>query len=1275
MSLIKKISLGIFIFIILLLATVAYLLGTTSGLHLILNGASRWVPGLDIASVSGGWRDLSLNGVSWQMPGVTVRAGQFHLSVNTACLRQRQLCLDDLSLSEVAVSIRTAEMTPTPEQEPAVEQPASSISTPYPVILKRLAINNVSVQVDGTAVSLNQFTSGITFSDNNLVVSPTHIEGLLVKLPKAAEIITDQAIDAVIQTEQEKKEAATRADAEKAALRQAPPLGETLAALFAKPLLPSIPNIQLPLNITLEDLRAENLRLTGDVDILVTSLALRMAMQDQHLSLTKLDIDSPQGLLNASGEASLRDNWPVNLTVNSKVNVAPLKGERVKLTVNGELRQELKGNINLSGPLGAGLSLKTRLAETGLPLDLRIVSDNLQWPLTGTPHYQARNVSMHLAGRATDYRLAVGAALSGEGMPPATLAIQGNGTPSQFTLSRLRVDALQGHTDLTAVIDWSKAISWRSELTLTGINTARQWPDWPARVAGKMTTKGSLYGGSWQLRVPELKLDGNIKQNKLSAKGSLSGNAANQWNIPGIQLALGRNSLDIKGQLDEKLALDATIDAPRLDGALPGLGGTAKGKINVRGSLMAPQLLADLTASGLRFQALSVRQVNLKGDLSSSDQIKGNLTLRVSQLQQDSFKISTLLLTAKGNEKQHQLRVSLTGDPVAGQLSLDGGFDRQQQRWQGRLSQTRFETPVGEWRLSRDMTLDYLNAGQKITVGPHCWQNPNANLCVPTNIVASPQGGQGSLLLNRFDLAMIKPFLTDDTQLAGVFSGRADVSWKQGDSLPQAKVSLVGKGVNIRQNVDSRSLPVAFDTLNVNAALDKGNANLDWLVKIAGNGQTDGQLRIADPQGRRNLTGNLNIRDISLAIINPILSRGESANGQLNANLRIGGNSRQPLIFGQLGLEKVIIKGNWMPFAMQSSRLALDFSGTRSVLQGLVQTTRGQINLAGNADWSQIDAWRARIAAKGDKVRITVPPMVRLDVSPDVVFDASPTQFALNGTVDIPWARIVVQELPESAVGVSSDQVLLDEQLKPIAPARAPAVPINSNLTIHVGKDVRLDAFGLKARLQGDLKMVQDHRGLGLNGQIDIPSGRFHAYGQDLIVNKGQLLFSGPPDQPLLNIEAIRNPDSTEDGVTAGVRVTGLADQPKLDVFSDPVKSQQEALSYLLRGQGLDASGGDSNMMTSMLVGMGVAQSGQLVGKIGEAFGVSHLALDTQGVGDSSQVVVSGYVAPGLQVKYGVGIFDSLATLTLRYRLMPKLYLEAVSGLDQALDLLYQFEF
>ncbi|WP_337230607.1 translocation/assembly module TamB domain-containing protein, partial [Proteus terrae] len=78
----------------------------------------------------------------------------------------------------------------------------------------------------------------------------------------------------------------------------------------------------------------------------------------------------------------------------------------------------------------------------------------------------------------------------------------------------------------------------------------------------------------------------------------------------------------------------------------------------------------------------------------------------------------------------------------------------------------------------------------------------------------------------------------------------------------------------------------------------------------------------------------------------------------------------------------------------------------------------------------------------------------------------------------------------------------------------------------------------------------------------DIPKGQFKAYGQDLQVRKGQILFSGPVDQPYLNIEAIRNPENTANNVIAGVRVTGLADKPKVDIFSEPAFTQQEALSY-----------------------------------------------------------------------------------------------------------------
>nr|WP_318383234.1 autotransporter assembly complex protein TamB [uncultured Enterobacter sp.] len=1258
MSLWKKISLGVLVFILLVLGTVAFLVGTTTGLHTLFKAANRWVPGLAIGQVTGGWRDLTLRNVRYDQPGVAVNAGELHLAVKLGCLRDSSLCVNDLSLKDVNVAIDSKKM---PKSEVVEEEDSGplNLSTPYAITLSRVALNNVNIKIDDTTVSVMDFTTGLNWQDKNLTLTPTALKGLLIALPKVAKVAQEEVVDPKIQNPKPDEK----------------PLGETLKDLFSKPVLPEMTDVHLPLNLNIEEFRGEALRLTGDTDILVSSMLLKVSTLDGNMKLDALDIDSNQGTVNATGTAQLSNNWPVDITLNSTLNVDPIKGEKVKLKVGGALRETLDIGVNLSGPVDMVLRAQTRLAEAGLPLNMEVVSEQLYWPFTGERQYQADDVKLKFSGKMTDYLLSFSTAVKGQGLPPATILLDAKGNEQQINLDKLTVNALEGKTELKGIVDWQQAISWRAELALNGINTAKEVPDWPSKLNGLIKTRGSLYGGSWQMEIPEMKITGNVKNNKVNVDGSLKGNSYLQWVIPGLHLELGRNSADVKGELGVKdLNLDASIDAPGLDNALPGLGGTAKGRVLVRGTVDAPQVLADITARALRWQELSIASVRVQGDVKSTDQIAGNLNLRVERIAQPGVNLRLVTLEAKGSEKQHTLDVRVQGEPVSGQLKLAGSFDRQAQRWKGTLSDTHFDTPVGLWTLNRAIALDYRNQEQKISIGPHCWNNPNAELCVPQTIDAGAEG-RAVVNLNRFDLAMLKPFMPEATQASGTFSGKADVSWdttKEG--LPQGQVTLSGRNVRVTQTVNDAPLLVAFDTLDVNAQLRNNRADLGWMMRLTNNGQFDGQVQVTDPQGRRNLGGNVNIRNFSIAMINAIFSRGEKAAGTLNANLRLAGNAQSPQLFGQMQLNGVDIDGNFMPFDMQPSQVAMNFNGQRSTLQGVVRTQQGQITLQGDADWSQIDNWRARVAAKGSKVRITVPPMVRLDASPDVVFEATPSLFTLDGSIDIPWARIVVHELPESAVGVSSDEVMLNSDLQPEKPKSA-GIPINSNLIVHVGNNVRMDAFGLKARLTGDLKVAQDNQGLGLNGQINIPEGRFHAYGQDLIVRKGELLFSGPPDQPLLNIEAIRNPDATEDDVTAGVRVTGTADEPKAEIFSDPAMSQQEALSYLLRGQGLDSTQSDSAAMTSALIGLGVAQSGQVVGKIGETFGVSNLALDTAGVGDSSQVVVSGYVLPGLQVKYGVGIFDSLATLTLRYRLMPKLYLEAVSGIDQALDLLYQFEF
>lgn len=121
--------------------------------------------------------------------------------------------------------------------------------------------------------------------------------------------------------------------------------------------------------------------------------------------------------------------------------------------------------------------------------------------------------------------------------------------------------------------------------------------------------------------------------------------------------------------------------------------------------------------------------------------------------------------------------------------------------------------------------------------------------------------------------------------------------------------------------------------------------------------------------------------------------------------------------------------------------------------------------------------------------------------------EADPKSASASGSVEIPSALIEINELPASAVAVSDDQVMLDANLNPIA-AKTESLPIRADVDIVIGeKDVRVKAYGLDASLSGKLKFMMGGGRMGLLGSMNIPRGRFRAYGQDLLIQTGEFLF------------------------------------------------------------------------------------------------------------------------------------------------------------------------
>ncbi|WP_142793378.1 hypothetical protein, partial [Klebsiella pneumoniae] len=96
-------------------------------------------------------------------------------------------------------------------------------------------------------------------------------------------------------------------------------------------------------------------------------------------------------------------------------------------------------------------------------------------------------VKLRLNGKVSGYDLSLRSDIKGKDIPPALLTLDAKGNTEQLNLTRLRLNALQGFAEVTGVADWQKAISWQAVLTLSGLNTAKAYPEWPAKVDGKIS--------------------------------------------------------------------------------------------------------------------------------------------------------------------------------------------------------------------------------------------------------------------------------------------------------------------------------------------------------------------------------------------------------------------------------------------------------------------------------------------------------------------------------------------------------------------------------------------------------------------------------------------------------------------------------------------------------------------------------------------------------------------------------------------------------------------
>ncbi|MFM5331178.1 translocation/assembly module TamB domain-containing protein [Aeromonas veronii] len=1260
----KRIFLWLMGLVFLLLIGVSLLGFTHQGNKWLWQQAKGALPSLKGELVAGqlgyGW---TLEGAGWQDELVDVTVDRAVLDWDLGKLLQGKLWIKSLEVTHPVVKVADSEPAPEEPSEPFVWHPL-----PLKIQVDSLKVADLDLAVPGVAVTLGSLDIGATLNRKGLIVRGPVLDNLTVTLDGATPASAAKSANQPAANEKQAGAAVARTD--KASAKTVKQGKGTPAANTAKAAPIVLPAIHLPFPIQLEGVSATRVKYKqGELIEGLDKLLLSATAVDDRIEVRELSLRHAMADLALKGHIQLSDDYPLAVTLDAKARKGlldgELQGEQATLALSGSVGK-LGLALSAKGPVAANLKGSLAALDPDLPFDLALDWKSLGWPFhkpaKDEPSYRLDKGSLTAKGKLSGYQFALNTSGKGTDVPPFKLTLDGKGDLERLSKIALQLNALKGELKLDGKLAWNKGIEWQGTTLFKGINPAELLPELKGTLAGELESRFVMNeAGHWELKLPKLKVDGKLNQYPLALKGELSGNDKMEWQIPALSLQSGPNQLQAKGSISTaQWKLDANLQAPQLGGIYPGLKGDIKGQVKVSGNQQTPKIDADLASERLYYAGTDLKGISLKGNAVIGAKPAGELALLVAQLKQGETKLSQLALNLSGDISQHLLTLTMKGDPVAANLKLGGGV--RGDHWRGALSELRLKTPLRRWDLSSPWALDLDLPRQRLAMGDLCLGSQGASLCVKGSQVSAAQGTL-EFALSEFDLKRLRPWLPDNFRWQAMLSADGRASWRGNQPTLHAVVRTTpGSFVADGLKTDYQQLALALDFERPQAAI-----RLDFASKQIGNIDTD--LLIREPAGRGLLGGQLKFDDLKLNTFAPLIPEVRSLQGIISADARFDGTLAAPLLFGQLNLRDGEVQTHSDMVTLTKLVTRLKIEGNRAELDGSMLVGKGPLALGGWLSWAKMPV-SGSLTIQGKELEAQYPGMGRVRVSPDIAVSLG-EETRITGQVDIPWARILVKSLPDSAVAVSDDVTVVYDDLPP-APKEA-SLPLAMKVAIRLGNDVKLDAMGLKTDVSGGLNIRQDpEKPLAGNGQLVLTNGRFKAYGQNLIIKEGRILFSGPLDRPFLNIEANRDPDTIEGQVTVGVRVTGPASKPEITVYSEPQMAQSEQLSYLLRGKGLQ-TGGEDGGFNGLLVAGAVSQANGVVSSIGESLGMSDVSLDTAGSGDNTQVTLSAYLLPGLQFQYGVGVFSPIAEFKLRYEVLPRLYLQAMSGVAQAVDIFYRF--
>lgn len=1033
-----------------------------------------------------------------------------------------------------------------------------------------------------------------------------------------------------------------------------------------------LPHLFLPFSLLAPELSLQQLTIVnGDSTVTLNNLHGNAHWAGTTLRLRQTQLSWEEMRLNAAGTLHFRGDYPLQLQGELRT---PQLEAPIKVSTKGDLRR-LQLSIDTTQPLAAHADVTLATLDTHLPLSAHITLTQpdtvLQPELPLTAHSGTLDLTGDLRRVDGALTLAINEPHYGDSKIAATL----QWLPDQLH-ANTQLILPSGDLQSECSLALTEPIAWQCSGTANAIPLTPWLPNIDGTLSGPINLTGAWRAPQLSLALDLPALSGKLGTDIITGQLQLRTNDGTQWQLPKLLLNAGPNQLQANGQFGTHNHLQLALNAPNLAHLRADLAGSLNATLSADGDWPQPNLRAQLRGNRLRYQTTTLERADIALTLAQLGLGNSVAHIELQQLASDSQTPFDITLSTRGTRTQQRSALNLRQQQSRANLTCSTNASSDFQDWQFNCdtlqAALRIAHHSSDWHNNAALRGAWQGSKQQFELVPFCLRAESAALCLDNALRINQQQLQSFAVHgDNLPVNWLSVWLPENLKLDN--DAHANLQMNLTSATPlQLQATLKVAHTQWSWPIANKKQTAAIDDIAFVLQLDEQRALFSGAAHSPTIGAIAAQLTVLDPRGQRNLDGNIAVQHIELAGLAWLVEGIEGLVGQINGNVQLKGSTAAPQLYGQLLLQDGAANWSALGAPFRNVHINLDFDNNSAKLGGWFALGEGGGDIDGSVRWDSSGAdWHAQLSLIAGGISASPFPQSTILFSPHITLTAAPDEVKANGFIDIAKAELFLKELPPQTIDVSPDAHIVGQQ------APVDDWKIWADIGLNLGEQFHFRGLGADVNLTGRLRL-QQQPGAAPNatGEVRVPRGRYRAYGQRLSVRSGSFIFNGPWDNPDLHLEAIRElPPGTTDVV--GIRVLGSLKSPEAILFSEPSLPDSEIAYYLLTGRKPSPTGNASNSSFSAggaLLSLGLAGGEDHAAKLAEKFGITDLQVGTTQNTKGSEAELSGQLSQDLYVRYGRGLDQGNSSITFQYKLTPRLMIETISGVENALDLFYKFD-